>query len=77
MCRRGGRWLGLGLYGRIGYDVDLGCGDYCVGLEIGDFVKCSSLSLGGAQWRKAATESEKGKTQCSGVDGHMVKQAGS
>lgn len=37
------------------------CGDYCVGLEIGALVKCSSSRLGGSGLWEAATESEKGK----------------
>lgn len=39
--------LASGFDGRIGYDVDLGCGCYCVGLEIGVLVKGSFSSLGG------------------------------
>ena len=50
--------LAQGLDDRIGYDVDLGHGCYCVGLEIGVLVKGSSSSLGGkCRRRETTTES--------------------
>ena len=50
--------LAQGFDDRIGYDVDLGYGCYCVGLEIGVLVKGSSSSLGGkCRRRETAPES--------------------
>ena len=72
-------WLRVSM-AELGMMLILGCGDYCVWLEIRDLVKCSSSRLGGKKvgWGKRAAESEKGKGKkdnCElrdyGVDVHV------
>ena len=38
----------------LGMMLILGCGDYCVWLEIRDLVKCSSSRLGGKKWAEGS-----------------------